>query len=179
MQIVGTARQGFAPEPFLALVGHAVAVGVRQFPDARRRRDVQRPVEPHRAFRQHHLVGEDHAAVEAPVAVRILEAHDPMRPVGELPLHPVVRSRGICDIQPAEVVEVGDDRTVDEGRTRHTLDLEPGWHGETRAGIGLQRLRRRAWTGEAGEDGGGDHPTGTRRVRNRPGHDLRQRRRRG
>ena len=62
VQVVGAAGQRLALEPLFALVGDAVAVGVGQLPDARRRGDVERAVEPHRAFGEHHLVGEDDAA---------------------------------------------------------------------------------------------------------------------
>ena len=79
VQIVGAAGERLRPGTIPRAVGDAVAVGVGQLPDARRRRDIQRSVEPHRAFRQHHLVGEDDARVEAAVAVRVFEPDDAVR----------------------------------------------------------------------------------------------------
>ena len=44
VQVVGAAGQRLALEPLDALVGDAVAIGVGQFPDARRRGDIERAV---------------------------------------------------------------------------------------------------------------------------------------
>ena len=101
MQVVRAAGQRLALEPLLALVGDAVAIGIGQLPDARRRRDVERSIEPHRPFRQHHLVGEDDALVETAVAVRVFQPDDSVRLVGQLLLDVVVRAGGVGDIQPA------------------------------------------------------------------------------
>ena len=48
----------------LTLIRHAVAIGVSQFPDARRGGDIEAAVEPLGAGRESHLVREDRAAVE-------------------------------------------------------------------------------------------------------------------
>ncbi len=133
VQIVGAPGQRLALVPLLTLVGDAITVGVGQLPDARRRGDIERTVEPHRALGQHHPVGKDDARIEAAVAVLVFEAHDAMRAIGELLLHPVVRARGVRDIQAALVVEVRDDGTVHERRAGDALDREAGRHGQLRA----------------------------------------------
>ena len=132
VEIVGASRQRFRLEPLLALVGDSVTVGVGQLPDARRRRHVERPVQPHRPLRKHHLVGKDGARVVASVAVLVHETDDAMRPVRELLLDLVVRAGGIGDVQAAVFVEVGDDGAVHEGRPGDALDLESGWHRDAR-----------------------------------------------
>ena len=129
VQIVGAAGERLSLEPFLAPIGHAVAVGIRQLPDAGRRGDVERAVEPHRAFREHHSIGEDHALVEAAVAVGVFEADNAMRALFELDLDLRVGAGGVGDVEPAPLVEVGDDRAIDEGRPGHQLDLESRGHG--------------------------------------------------
>ena len=52
VEIVRAASERLALKPLLAAVRDAVAVGVRQLPDARRRRDIERSVEPQRALRE-------------------------------------------------------------------------------------------------------------------------------
>ena len=79
VQVVGAAGQRLALEPFDTLVRDAVAVGVGQLPDARRRSDVERSGVPHRTFGEHHLVGEDRALVEPAVAIRVFQPKDPVR----------------------------------------------------------------------------------------------------
>ena len=73
-----------------------------------------------------------------------------MRPVGELLFDPVVRARGVGDIQPALVVEVRNDGAIDERRAGDALDREAGGHGSVgrKAEPGL-----RAWKHERDEDG--------------------------
>ena len=130
MQIVRAAGERLALVPFLAAIGDAVTIGIGQLPDARRRGDVERPVEPHRPLGQHHPVGEDDADIEAAVAVRVFEPDDSMRSVRQLLLDAVVRSRGVGHVQAALVVEVRDDWPVDERRPGRALDFEAGRHGE-------------------------------------------------
>ena len=146
VQIVGAAGQRFSLEPLLAPVGDAVAVGVGQLPDARRRGDVERAVEPHRAFGQHHAIGKHHAGVEAPVAVLVFEANDPVRAIGELLFDAVVRARRVGDVEPSLVVEVRHDRPIDEGRSGDALDREAGRQAKCRRRggrlSGACRLRR-------------------------------------
>ena len=152
VQVVGAAGERLALEPFLAPVGDAVAVGVGQLPDARRRGDVERAVEPHRPLGEHHLVGEDDALVEAAVAVGVFEADDPVRALFELDLHLLVGSGGVGDVEPALLVEVGDDRPIDERRPGNQLDLESRGHGH----LGRRGLRRF----RAGEENRREHDCG-------------------
>ena len=130
VQVVGAAGERLALEPLLAAVGHAVAVGIGQLPDARRRRDVERAREPQRSLGKHHLVGEDGPLVEPAVAVAILEPEDPVRLVLELHGRLVVRARRLGDVEPALLVEVGHDRPVDERRPGGELDGEAVGEGE-------------------------------------------------
>ncbi len=130
VEIVRAARQRLALEPLFAPIRDAVPVGIGQLPDARRRGDVQRPVEPHRPFRQHHPVGEDDAPVEPSVAVGVLEPDDAMGAIGELFFDSVVRPGRIGDVHPAVFVEVRDDRTFDERWSRDPFDFEAGRNRE-------------------------------------------------
>ncbi len=57
-----------------------------------------------------------------------------MRLVGELLLDLVVRARRIGDIEPPLLVEVGDDRAIDERRPGGALDFEAIGNGERLAG---------------------------------------------
>ena len=132
VEIVGAPGQRLAGEPLFALIRHAVVVGVGELPDAGRSAHVQRPVEPHRALRQHHAVRKDDAGVEDAVAVLVLEPHDPVRAVGELLLDFVVGAGGIRDVQPPLFVEVRDDGPIDQWGPRDPHDLEAGRHGELR-----------------------------------------------
>ena len=89
VQVVGAAGERLALEPLDALVGHAVAVGVGQLPDARRRRR-------RRASRRSHIVPSGNIIwsaktvllVEPAVAVGVLEPDDPVRLLRELLLRP-------------------------------------------------------------------------------------------
>ena len=92
VEVVRAVGQRLSLKPLFASIGHAVSIGIRQFPDARRRRDIQGPVKPHRAFGKHHLVGEDDARVEPAIAVPVFEPDDPMRLVSQLLFNVVVRS---------------------------------------------------------------------------------------
>ena len=76
------ARVFEAADDHLASVGHAVAVGVGQLPDAGRRRDVERAVEPDAALREGHLVGEHAGLVVNAIAVGVGEEE---HAVGQLP----------------------------------------------------------------------------------------------
>jgi hypothetical protein len=93
VQVVRTTGESLPFEPFLAMIRDAIAVAIGQLPDTRRRRHIERTVVPHRALGKHHPVGEHDRGVEAAVAVRVLETHYPVRPVGKLLLDLVIRSR--------------------------------------------------------------------------------------
>jgi hypothetical protein len=124
VEVVRATRAGLPLEPLHALIGDAIAVGVLEPPDARRCGDVERAIEPEGAFGEHHLVGEDGALLEDPVAVRVLEPEDPVRPLHDLLLDLVVRPRGIGHVEAAELIEVGGDRPQDNGRRRGDLHVE-------------------------------------------------------
>jgi hypothetical protein len=141
VQVVGAAGQRLALEPLLAAVGHAVAVGVGQLPDARRRRHVERAVGPQRPLGEHHPVGEGRPPVEATVAIDVLEPDDAMGPVLELDGDLVVRPRRLGDVEPPLLVEVGDDRPVDQRRAGGELDGEAVGQRE-RLAVERDRARR-------------------------------------
>ena len=124
MQVVGAAGERLAREPLDSLVGHAVAVGVGQFPDGGRRGDIERAVVPHRSLGEHHLVGEDGPLVEFSVAVAVFQPDDPVGFFRELLLDVVVGAGGVGDIQTSLVVERGRDRAVDQRWPRDPLDRE-------------------------------------------------------
>ena len=150
MQVVGAAGERLALEPLDSLVGHAVAVGIRQLPDARRRGDVERAAVPHRSFGEHHLVGEDGLLVEFSVAVGVFQPDNPMRLLRKLLLDVVVGAGGIGDIEPALVVERGGDRSVDERRPGDPLDRKSvGKHEHAAVELDLARM---AGAGESRQD---------------------------
>ncbi len=79
VQIVGATGHCAGIDPFLAFVGDAIAIGVGEFQNRRHRGDVERTVQPQRAFGKWQLVGERHGAVEHAVAVGVFQAHDAVR----------------------------------------------------------------------------------------------------
>jgi hypothetical protein len=81
-------------------------------------------------LRQHHAIGKNDTGFEQPVAIFVLETHDPVRAIGELLFHLVVGTRRIRDVQAPLFVEVRDDGPIDERRPGNALDLEAGRHGE-------------------------------------------------
>ena len=124
VQVIGATRERFTLKPLDPLIGHAIAVGIGQLPDAGGRRNVERSVVPHGSLGEHHLVGEDRPRFIAAVAVTILEPDDPVRPLGKLLLDVIVRARGIADVKPALLVESGGDGPIDQGWASHQLDRE-------------------------------------------------------
>src|SRR4029079_6029352 len=99
----------------------------------------ERSIEPHRAFREHHLVGRHNALVELTVAVGVLEPNDPMWTLSELLVGFVVRSGRIRDVETSLVIEVRADRSIDEGRSGDALYAEARMDSQRRSG-GLGRL---------------------------------------
>ncbi len=124
MQIVRTARECLALEPFDSLVGHAGALGVGQLPDARRRGHVQGSLVPHRSFGKHHLVGKHPGLVKLAIALGAFQANDAMRLLLELFGHLFVGAGGVGDIQPTLLVEIGRDGPIHQRRPRYQFDLE-------------------------------------------------------
>ena len=143
VQIVGTAGERLALEPLLPLVGHAVAVGISQPPNARGRGDVKRTVVPKRALGEHHFVGEHDGVIELPVAVAILQAYDAVRLFRELFLDRIIRAGRVGDVQPPLLIERGRNRTVNQRRPGDSLHREAVRHSEDRLakrhlnGVGL------------------------------------------
>lgn len=130
MQIIRAAGERLALEPFLAHVGHAVAVRVGEFPNAGRRGDVERTIEPQATLRQHHLVREGDRLVEASIAIRVFEPHDAMRFLRELLFHFVIRAGGVGDVEAAQFIEVRFDRARDEIGASHEFNFESIWQRE-------------------------------------------------
>lgn len=117
-----------APDDHLALIGHAVAVGVRQFPDARRRCDVERAIKPRAALRKRHLVGEHRTLVVDAIAVRVLEHHDL---VGQLLLQPLpveIQPGRIAHEEPPVVVNGAHHRVIHQWWRRRDDELEAFRH---------------------------------------------------
>ena len=92
MNVIGAAGQRAALEPFFALVRHAITVGVRELPDARRTGDVNRTVIPKATLREHYFIGEHDRLVEASVAVRVFQTHDTVGRVRQLLVRFLVRA---------------------------------------------------------------------------------------
>ena len=143
VQVVRAAGKRLAVVPDLALVRDAVAVGVGELPDLRRRGDVERAFVKHRALGEHHLVGEHHGLVEAPVAVGVFEAHDAVVLALVLRRAFLVRTGGICRVEPAPLIERHGDGTFDERRGGDEFDREAVRQGEGVAvEVGLRGLGR-------------------------------------
>ena len=105
-----------AGDDHLALVSDAVVVGVGELPDAGRRADVEAAIQPARALREGHLVGEDRAFVEGAVLVGVFEHEDAIgRILFELFLVPI-HAGGIADEQASLVIKAAHDRMRDERR---------------------------------------------------------------
>ena len=100
MQIIRAARQCLALMPLDPHVRDAIIVCVRQFPNAGWRGNVQRTVIPQATLGKHNLVREDSRFVESSIAIRVFQAHDPMRFLLELLVGFVIRPRRIRHIQP-------------------------------------------------------------------------------
>ena len=107
VQIVGAAGERLARKPLLAAVGDAVAVDVGQLPDARRRGDIQRAIVPQNALGKHHLIGEDDAPIEPPVAVGIRQPDDAVWPLLELRVHVFVGAARVGHIESPRFIVVG------------------------------------------------------------------------
>ena len=128
MKIVGATGEGLAREPLLPPVGDAVAIGIRQLPDAGRRRHVERAVEPEGALGNHHAVGERRAPVETSVSVRVFQALDAVRFLLQLLLHRVVGTGGLGHVEPSLLVEIDGNGTFHQRRPGDELHLEPFGH---------------------------------------------------
>jgi hypothetical protein len=116
VDVGGVAGVVEAADDHLALVGDAVVVGVGEFPDARRRADVEAAVQPARALREGHLVGEDGAFVEGAVVVGVFEHEDAVgRILLKLLLVPV-HANAIADEEAAFVIQAAHDGMRDERR---------------------------------------------------------------
>ncbi len=124
VDVVGAAGERLALEPLFALVGHAVAVGVGEFPDAGGRADKERAIEPHQALGQHQLVGVDGALVIDAVVVGIFQADDAVGLVDDLFGDRIIRAGRLGHVQSAAVVEVGHDRPLDQRRPGGQFERE-------------------------------------------------------
>ena len=142
VQVVCAAGERLAVMPHLALVGDAVAVGVGELPDLRRRGNVERAVVKHRALGEHHLVREDHGLVEASVTVRVLEAHDAVVLTLVLRRAFVAGAGGIGRVEPTLRIVGDGNGAVDERRPRDQLDRKAVGQGEVVVvEIGLRGVR--------------------------------------
>ena len=114
VHVVGDARVGKPGDQLLALVGHAVAVGVFQPPEAGRRRTVNGAVVPDNTLRKDQLVGEHRALVEAAVAVRVFEHANDVRRVFAQLRPAQIHARRIGHVHPPAIVEGGQHRPLDQ-----------------------------------------------------------------
>src|SRR5439155_3775599 len=105
-------------------VRDAVTVSVGEFPDARRTGDVNGSVVPETALREHYFVGKHDRFVEPSVAVCVFQTHDVVRWVRKLLVGLLVRAGGICDVEPALVIETGADRPLHQRWAGDELDLK-------------------------------------------------------
>ena len=116
VDVGGVAGVVEAGDDFLALVGHAIVVGVRELPNRRWRGDVETAVQPARALREGHLVGKEGALVESTILVGVFEHEDAVRRIlFELFLVPI-HAGGIADEEASLVIEAAHDRMRDQRR---------------------------------------------------------------
>ena len=123
VHVVAAMMQGLAVMPYFSLVSLAIPIRVGQLPDVRWCADVERPVVPQRSFRKHHPVGKHDALVKPSISIRVFQPHNAVRPRLQLNLRKVVRAAGVGDIQPALLVEISTDRTINERRSGDALDF--------------------------------------------------------
>ena len=84
VDVIGTARQGAAFEPFLALVGQPVSIRIRKFPDTRWRSHIDRAGMPKTPLGKHDVFREDLSLVVHPVVIGVPQAANPMRGILQL-----------------------------------------------------------------------------------------------
>src|SRR5205814_6841881 len=75
------------------------------------------------SFGEHHLVGEHSCLVELAGALGDFEPNDAVRLLLELHVHLLVGTRRIADVEPALLIEVGADRSIDRSE-EHTSELQ-------------------------------------------------------
>ena len=132
-----------------AFVGDTVTITVGQLPDAGRRRDIERAIQPAGTLGEGHAVGEDGHAVEDAVAVGVLQQQHAVRWIGiQLFLRPV-HPRGISDEEAAAIVEAAHDGVADDWRSGRDDELEAG--GQVVPG---NRRRGRGQSGKKKGEGG-------------------------
>ncbi len=144
VQIVGAPGERFPLKPFLPAIGHAIAVGVGQLPDAWRCGHVERAVEPHRPFRetsscrQTRRSGRSDRRRRCPRAARcdVADLRAAYRPCRS---NPTNRRR-----KPSVIIEIGHDRPVDERRPGDAFDGKARSDGEDRSGEGAAGCARGA-----------------------------------
>src|SRR5439155_20604964 len=174
VEVVGAAGQRAAIEPLFALVRDAIAVSIRKSPNARRSGDVNGPLVPEAALREHHLIGEHDRFVEATVAVSVLETQDAVRWIGELFVRFFIRTGGVSDVEAAVVIKAGADGPLQERRPGDHVDIESGGNGE---GLGCEfefsggSERRHQGDGDNGAEGEKAHDLVIARIRQDGQHE--------
>jgi hypothetical protein len=155
MNVGGVAGEAKLCDEFRAFVGLAIAVGVFELPQARRRTGVQSALVPEDAHRQRHVVGEDGGLVEDAVAVGVFEKNDAVRLLLEEVIGAEIDAGGFGDEEPAPVIEAGEHRMFDQRRPGDLLDGEPGWNLERERFGGGTLLRQRLQSARGGGAGHG------------------------
>ena len=126
MHVSGIAGVVEAADDHLTLLCDAVVVAVSELPQSGRRADVEAAVQPARALRKGHLVGEDGAFVEDAVLVGVFEHENAVRRIRfELRLVPV-HAHAIADEHTPTVIEAAHDRMRDERRSGGELQRVAG-----------------------------------------------------
>jgi hypothetical protein len=98
---------------------------------------------PHRAFGEHHAIGEHDGFVERAVAIRVFQSHDAMRLLDELLVGLVVRPGRIRNVEAALLIEVGLDGTENVIGAGDQFDLKTIRQGEhVRADLELSSARK-------------------------------------
>ena len=79
VQVVRAAGERFPLVPFDPLVGDAIAVFIREFPNTGRSGNIERAVKKQGSLRKHQVVRKNSSLVELTVAIRVFNPNDAMR----------------------------------------------------------------------------------------------------
>jgi hypothetical protein len=98
MQVICAIVGRLAVKPLYALVGHAIAISVCQFPDDGHGATVKGPIVPKSSFRKHHFVCKYSRLFKLAVSVGVFKPYDAVRRVFNLFRYSSVGSGGVGNV---------------------------------------------------------------------------------
>jgi len=105
VQVVGASRERLPIEPDRPFLRGTVAIAIVELQNLRRHGNIDRTLMPEHAFWKAKAFRKDHAAVENPIAIRVLQPQQPVRSLRPLHFRRLIRTRDLCHIKPSAVVE--------------------------------------------------------------------------